>query len=364
MSKEYDGNPTAKCMKERKGDCFGMNCPCEDYEPAYLMTKEDVETFMPGARERSINPGAIRYKSKHTRIAGEHRYPREDIIVDNYGNKRIGGYDDNIRRIDLSDETAELRNLYQKYPKVRLLCANCESSRLFKIEDICYRTIFVYDCPKCHKRNGLDVSWLKNELRLIDSEEDDYYTFKCARIEVDKSSSFESLANSLQILQSLEKPVDPYRDLYISKNKRREIKNIEKTCIYLVKKCDICIFDGGHRASNCTNKCKNYTEISFVSYKFERQLKYEIWPRYKKTVDFIREYCEKLETQEKKLNKRISDRVSQGLPCDNLDLQKKQLRQEVDAFENYKKRIKLKWNRIVDLNELIKNSIGDYGKNR
>ncbi len=37
--------------------------------------------------------------------------------------------------------------------------------------------------------------------------------------------------------------------------------------------------------------------------------------------------------QEKELIKRIADRDSQGLPCYDLDLKKKQLRQEVDTFE-------------------------------
>ena len=135
-------------------------------------------------------------------------------------------------------------------------------------------------------------------------------------------------------------------------------------CIYLVKKCDICVFDGGPRTSICPNKCKNYTKISFMSDKFEGQLNHEIWPRYQKTVEFIWEYCEKLEMQEKKLIKRIADRDSQGLPCDDLDLKKKQLRQEVDTFEDYKKRIKIKWNRIADLNALLKKKTGGKRNNR
>ena len=165
MSREYEGNPVAKCMHARKGDCFGINCPCEDYRPTYLMSKEDVETIMPGVRNRSINPGAIRYRSKHTRIAGEHRYPREDIIVDAYGNKRIGGYDDNIGKADVSDKSADIKNLHSKYPKIRLICATCGAEKLFNTENICYRETFVYDCPKCHNRNGLDISWFISKLK-------------------------------------------------------------------------------------------------------------------------------------------------------------------------------------------------------
>lgn len=357
MSREYEGNPVAKCMNARKGDCFGINCPCEDYRPTYLMSKEDAETIMPRVRDRSINPGAIRYRNKHTRIAGEHRYPREDIIVDTYGNKRIGGYDDNIGKADPSDKPAEIQNLYNKYPKIRLICGVCGAKKLFNIENIGHREKFVYACPQCHNRNGIEVSAFINKIKNQNKNLDDYFTYKCTDLPVDDSSSFKELAVDYLLKEAFKIPDDPYRDLNLAEDIVIDIYKLEQNCAFMVNKYDFCVFDGKPRKKRCGRKCKNFTNISFISPQEEELLSKEIWPVYQNHLKDLRLRSETIERQIKVLNKQLAAEIDIDEDGKDLASMKQTLKQELNLLIKQRNKIKAKWNRLIDAHRTVKTTI-------
>ena len=324
------------------------------------MSAEDAAAILPGLRDRSICPGGIRYKSSHTRFAGEYRYPHEDIVVDDYGNKRIGGYDDNIGRSDLSDDAGDMHKLFEKFPKIRLLCSSCEFGKLFNIENICSRPIFVYNCPRCHSRNGLDVSWLIEIIKKEEESPSDYFTCKCANMAIDNSATFKGLAREYQIRAVLANTEDPYDRIGIPTDTLTQILKLEQHCAFLVKKRDLCAFDGKQRKNRCA-RCKNYTIIRFINPGAETHLHNEIWLVYRKHLNTLRQQCDRLKFQIKEINRAISNGCNKDLEL-HLVTQKQSLQSKLDSLISLRSYLKMKWNNIEKIEKVVTQCVKEYGK--
>lgn len=91
MRKNSNKKSCNNCNLMRKGDCCGFGRVCKDFEAAYNISNDELKMW-PGGRDRN-NATGVHYKSKMTRLRGEHGAFREyyytNFDYDSHGNRRI-----------------------------------------------------------------------------------------------------------------------------------------------------------------------------------------------------------------------------------------------------------------------------------
>lgn len=353
MAREYEGNPNSKCMNARKGDCGGLRCPCEDYQPTYMMTAEEAELIIPGARDRSINPGGIHYKSRHTRTAGEHRYPREDIVVDTLGNKFFGGYDSELKGLNNISKNQSLVEICLKYPRIRLVCSHCGYDKSYAIENIVNRPTFIFKCIRCDTRNEVDVDRLIDELAKYNEEPEDYFRFDCTHVENDNTPSMKELAKVYQDAYAYYHTENLPVWWQFSEEIRLLIKKIGSSCVFIVNKCECCVFDGKSRyGARCSKeKCKNYKKINFNRIDLESWFNREILPVYQARLQALSSECRSVEAMLREVKLEIGKMDEMSITDIELTNKRKALSSQLQLLQSERKRIKSK---LDDMNFIIR----------
>lgn len=346
MSREYEGNPSAICMNQRKGECAGLGgkCPCEDFRPTYLITPEDAQILFPGARDRSINPGGIHYKSRHTRTAGEHRYPREDIVIDTYGNKLIGGYLDNYKS-EKVEKNDKIKRLCKQHPKISLLCSHCGEKKRFRTEDLLARDVFVYECRSCSGRNSFKTSKITYD--ALDSVELIY--------EAEKYVVIKSLGTDILWINSDGKEI---RLTDLSRKQSKLFLRFKNECVFNANS-NICVYTGVQKANKCNKKrCDNYLCLDNKLAEAEKIISTNIIPCYRATLNRIDSKEREINNQLKKCICILQEHELSGLPDDDMiikrELEKGRLEQKLKSLLQNKDKIKRQYNTIVSLTSIFK----------